>query len=354
MSEEPAMPHALANQVVVITGASSGIGRATALELGRRGARVVLAARGEPALRETAHEVRRAGGDAQAVVTDVADWGQVEDLARAAVGHYGRIDTWVNNAAVIEYASVEQTTSEEAEQILRVNLLGVIHGSKAALAVMHRQGGGTVINVGSIESWFGVPYHAVYSASKHGVKGFTEALRRELRLERSPVQVVLVAPGATDTPLFDHARARLGGVKPMPLPPAYPPQEVARAIAFTCEHPRREIVVGGAGKFFTVLERASPALLDWVLWFNDMGKEGQRSDQPDTPGDNLAGPDAADTYRVRGSFDGISLGSSLYTRAVEQHPAVKAALFGAAVVGGLALLRGLARPAAPRPPRDAG
>jgi NAD(P)-dependent dehydrogenase (short-subunit alcohol dehydrogenase family) len=334
----------------VITGASSGIGRATAGELGRRGASVVLAARSEGPLKELAREIEGAGGSAHAVVTDVAEWPQVERLARAAVERYGRIDTWVNNAAVMQYATVEDSRPEEMEQLIRVNLLGQMYGSKAALAVMKRQGGGTIINVSSIEGWVGMPLHAAYSASKHGNKGFSEALRRELQQQDSPIQVCLIMPAGINTPLFDHSRSKLGP-KPMPLPPAYPPEAVAEAIAYACEHPRLEIVVGGAGKMFTMLERLNPALIDLALGVGHLGSKGQMSSQPDTPSDNLFGPAPADTYRTHGSFDHVTRSSSLYTRLFELHPAWKVALIGAGVLGGLALALRLRRRAARSSPR---
>ncbi len=330
------MPEPLQNQVVVITGASSGIGRATAIELGHRGASVVLAARNQEALHDAARETEQAGGRAHAVVTDIGEFEQVGQLARAAVERFGRIDTWINNAAVIEYAPFLDVTPDEADQIIRTDLLGQYYGTRAALAVMQPQGHGTIINVGSIESWFGVPYHAAYSAAKHGVKGMSESLRRELLIEGSPIDVCLVLPSGVDTPLFDHARSKLGA-KPMPLPPAYPPESVARAIAFACEHPRREIVVGGAGKLFTLLERLNPALLDWALQIGQMGKKGQMSDQAKVPEDNLSGP-ASRAYEVRGRYPNITLSSSLYTRLVERHPLVKGVLLLGGAAAAVALL----------------
>src|SRR5262245_50493342 len=196
------MPRPISERAVVLTGGSSGIGRATARELGRHGAAVVLAARNRGPLEEAAHEVERHGGSALPVVTDVAQWEQVAHLAQAAVQRYGRIDTWINNAAVIEYAGVDQTTPQEAEQIVRINLLGSIHGCMAALPHLKRQRSGHLINVASVVGVYGAPYMAVYSASKHGVRGFTEALRRELQLEESPIEVSLILPGSTNTPLF--------------------------------------------------------------------------------------------------------------------------------------------------------
>ena len=173
----------LAQQVVVITGASSGIGRATAVRFGAAGASVVLAARNEVALQEAAREVEHAGGIALVMPTDVAKWEQVERLATRAVDRFGRVDTWVNNASVSEYATVEQMTIEEIERIIQVNLLGMIYGVKAALPHLKRQRQGTIVNVSSVVGERAVPLQSVYVATKHGIKGFTESLRLELEHE---------------------------------------------------------------------------------------------------------------------------------------------------------------------------
>jgi NAD(P)-dependent dehydrogenase (short-subunit alcohol dehydrogenase family) len=334
----------LREQVVVLTGASSGIGRATAHELARRGASIVLAARTEDALDEVAGEVEREGGQAHAVPTDVSDWGQVQRLAQEAQNRFGRIDTWINDAAVSQYATVEDTTPEEAEQIVRIDLLGQIFGSKAALAVMKRQGFGSIINVASIVGVFGVPLQSIYSASKFGVRGFSESLRRELQHEGSPINVSMILPAGINTPFFAHARSKVPG-KPMPLPPAYEPEEVANAIVSVCEHPQREVVVGGAGVLFTVMERISPALVDWTMRLGKLGTKGQIADQADDGKDNLFGP-VDGPHRVHGDFEHITFTSSLYTRLLELHPAWKGALVGASVLGAVTLLQRLGRSAA--------
>jgi NAD(P)-dependent dehydrogenase (short-subunit alcohol dehydrogenase family) len=329
----------LHEQVVVLTGASSGIGRETAVELGRRGASVVLAARSEEGLRDVAREVTAAGGRALPVPTDVADWPQVERLASAAVGQFGRIDTWVNDAAVSTYGPVADTPVEDMEQVIRVGLMGVIHGCKAALPHLRRHGG-TIINVSSVLGKMAVPLQAAYCAAKHGVIGFSDALRLELAREGDRVKVCTILPGSTNTPFFEHARARLGGAKPMPIPPAYDPRAVADAIAFACEHPRREVVVGAAGKMFTLLQRLHPALNDWLLSLGDGGAKLQTSDRPDDRRDNLFTP-VPGPQPARGEWGDVSIGGSPYTRWVEQQPVVKAALVGAAAVAAVGLLRWL-------------
>ena len=197
------MMRPLLEQVVVITGASSGTGRRAAIAFGEAGAAVVLAARNEEALLEAASEVQRAGGRALVVVTDVADWRQVPALAQAAIDQFGRIDTWVNNAAVSEYAMVEETSIDEINRQIQVDLLSQIHGVKAALPHMRRQQEGTIINVTSVEADRVAPLHAVYSAAKHGVKGFTAALRVELDHQSSGVNVTLILSSSTNTPFFE-------------------------------------------------------------------------------------------------------------------------------------------------------
>lgn len=337
------MARPLSEQVVVLTGASSGIGRATAVELGRRGATVVLAARSEESLRDVAREVLTAGGQALVVPTDVTDRAQVDRLARTADERFGRIDTWVNDAGVSQYATVEDSTAEEIEQVIKTDLLGVIYGCKAALPVMKRQGGGTIVNVSSVLGKLSVPLQAAYCASKHGIIGFADSLRMELKREGSPVEVVTVMPGSTNTPFFDHARAKLGGRAPQPLPPVYEPSAVAHAIAHVCENPQRDVVVGLASKLFVLMSRLHPGLLDRLLLMNDSGARLQTSDRPYGGRDNLTGP-MAGVQPARGSFGDRwwNLGDSEYTRWLELHPVLRHVAVGAAAFAALGALGWLA------------
>src|SRR5688572_25156989 len=201
----PHMARAISEQVVVITGASSGIGRETALLFGRQGASVVLAARNEEALREVAQQIESEGGRAHVLPTDVAEWTQVERLAKGAVKTFGRIDTWVNDAGVAEYATVEQMTIEEIDRIIKVNLMGEIYGMKAALPHLKSQEQGTIINVSSVLGVRSVPLQAAYCAAKHGVNAFGEALRMEMEHEGSSVTVTTILPSSINTPFFEHA-----------------------------------------------------------------------------------------------------------------------------------------------------
>jgi short-subunit dehydrogenase len=200
------MKRPIEEQVVVITGASSGIGRETAFAFAKRRAMVVLAARNKDALEEAASEIELMGGRASVVVTDVSHWPQVENLAKSTVDQFGRIDTWINNAAISEYSTFDDMTIEEIDQIIKVDLLGTIYGAKAALPVLKAQDQGTIMNVGSALSDRAIPLQSMYCASKHGIRGFTDALRIELEQERSNVDVTLIQPASVNTPFFEHAR----------------------------------------------------------------------------------------------------------------------------------------------------
>ncbi|MBN9523161.1 SDR family NAD(P)-dependent oxidoreductase [bacterium] len=344
------MPRSAGEQVVVLTGASSGIGRATAVELGRRGAAVVLAARSEDELRDAAEEVRAAGGRPLVVPTDVADFAQVEHLARTAVAHFGRVDTWVNNASVSVYGTVEDAPVADIERVIQTDLLGAIYGMKVAAPLLKGQGGGTIVNVSSVLGRLSVPLQAAYCAAKHGVIGFADSLRLELARDGSGVAVCTLMPSSIDTPFFAHARARLGGKMPQPLPPAYDPQAVADAIVKLCERPQRDVIVGGAGRLFVLLHAVAPGLLDWVLLAGDGGAKLQTSSEAKTGGDNLDRP-VGGAQPARGGWDRLSVGDSWYTRYWAQAPLVRTAALGALGVAGLAVARLLGGRAADDTPR---
>jgi NADP-dependent 3-hydroxy acid dehydrogenase YdfG len=319
----------IAEQVVVITGASSGIGRETALEFAAQGARITALARGADALESLSHEVSRVGGELHAIVGDVADYATVESAAAQTVERFGRIDTWVNNAAVSIYATIDQLTVEEVWRVTQVNYLGQVHGVKAALPRMRASGGGTIINVGSALSERAVPLQSAYVAAKHAIKGFTEALRVEMERDGSGINVVLIEPSSMNTPLFDHARSKMG-VRPVPIPPIYEPRVTARAIVYAATNPVAVIAAGGASKMFSVAERLNPRLLDWWQLRGDSGARQQQGTERDAGQDNLyeatPGPGA-----VTGRFGTSSKSGSAYTEIFELHPERKST----ALVGGL-------------------
>jgi short-subunit dehydrogenase len=327
-------------QVVVVTGASQGIGRETVLELARRGARVVPVARNGEALATLATEVGRLGAEAEPVVADVADAGQLERVAQRAVDRFDRIDTWVNNAAVSVYATVEQLEPEEMHRVVEVNLLGQMYGCQ--VAVRHMRGrGGTIVNVGSALSDRAVPLQSAYVATKHGIAGFTEALRLELMRDRAGIEVVLVLPSSVDTPLFDNARSKLG-VQPMPVPPVYEPSVVAEAICHAAVHGGREIVVGGWGKLLILGQRVSPSLLDRYMVQGDRMVESQVTDQPDDRRDNLFEPSPGPGSST-GRFGAGARTTSVYTRLFELHPVLKPLVIAGLITGVIATIARVGR-----------
>jgi NAD(P)-dependent dehydrogenase (short-subunit alcohol dehydrogenase family) len=243
--------------VVVITGASSGIGRATAHAFAGLGASLVLAARREDALAATLLECERLGGRGIVVPTDVGDAGQVERLADAAVEAYGRIDVWVNNAAVSLFGRFEETPREDFEQVLRTNLEGVANGSRAAIRQFREQGAGRLINVSSMVGHAGQPFTSAYVTSKWAIRGLTECLRMELA-DTPGISASTVLPASIDTPIFQHAGNYTGRpVKAMS--PVYPPEQVAKAIVNAARWPRREVLVGNAGRLMALVRTLFPA-----------------------------------------------------------------------------------------------
>jgi short-subunit dehydrogenase len=326
----------IAEQVVVITGASSGIGRDTALEFGRRGAKLVLAARSSEALDTLAGEVQRLGGSTMAVVVDVADYLQVTELAARAVERFGRIDTWVNNASVSTYGTADQTDVDEIRRVVEVNLLGEIYGMKAALPHL-RATGGTIINVSSTLGKRAVPLQAAYCAAKHGVVAFGEALRLELRHAGVPVAVVDVLPSSINTPLFEHARSKIG-LLPRPIPPVYEPRVVAEAIVGAAQRPVREVFAGFGGRLLAAAQRLSPVLVDWYLLGPGRIVEGQQTNRPDDGRDNLF-QQSLGPGRATGRFGHESKSTSLYTRWFGLHPARGRVGLGLVLLAALAALR---------------
>jgi NAD(P)-dependent dehydrogenase (short-subunit alcohol dehydrogenase family) len=314
----------IGEQVVVITGASSGIGLATAELAARRGARVVLSSRDEVDLDQAVSRIRGGGGQAIYVAADVADLDAMRRLAGVAVREYGALDTWVNNAGVSIYGRLEDVGLMDARRLFETNYWGVVHGTLAALPHLKAHGG-ALINVGSILSDTGYPLQGHYSASKHAVKAFTDSLRIELESANAPVAVTLIQPAAIDTPYPEHAKSYLG-VEPRHTPPVYAPEVVAKTILRCAERPARNVLVGGGAKVLNTIERFTPRLGDR---FKEATAEGQRSDRPPRFEDTLFSPRPGDA-RVRGNYEGHVMTSSGYTSARLHR---KRTLFGIAVVG---------------------
>ena len=312
----------LPEQVIVVMGASSGIGRASALELARRGATVVVAARGGPALTSLVAEIEAGGGVASAVVADVTITEDVQGVADHAVATYGRIDTWVQVSGVLLVANFDDTTPEEFARVIDVNLLGQVHGAKAALPAL-RDRGGAFISISSMGAKRSIPLQTAYCASKHGVDGFLEALRVELQHDAVPVSLTQIMPATINTPLFDNARTKIG-VKPTAPPPGYPPASVAGAVVYAAEHPVRDIVVGGSAKALIVTQQIAPRLLD--LLFRRFGYQLHDTGEPKAPTapDNLDHP-LPGRGHVEGSIGPITLTRSAYTWLQTHRPVSTAA-----------------------------
>ncbi|MDB5035141.1 MAG: short-chain dehydrogenase [Chlorobi bacterium] len=251
----------LDRQVIVITGASSGIGLATAESAAMKGAKVVLAARNEESLKDIVHRIEAMGGEAMYVVADVANRDEVEAIATATIERFGRIDTWVNDAGVSIYGRLDEVSEDDSRRLFDTNFWGVVNGSLAALPHLKKEGG-ALINVGSEVSEAVVPLQGMYSASKHAVKGFTDAFRVEIEeVDKAPVSVTLIQPTAVDTPYPQHARNYMDREPKLPSP-QIEPEEVAEAILDAAVNPTRDKRVGGMSKLNTTIAKIVPGLGD--------------------------------------------------------------------------------------------
>jgi short-subunit dehydrogenase len=253
------MPDTFTPRVVVITGASSGIGRASAEAFARQRGHIVLTARRGQPLEEAAERCRALGGQAVTIAADVRNPDDMEAVAALAVEQFKRIDVWVNNAAVMAFGGVEQIPLEVFQEVMDVNWLGVVNGSRAVLPQFRKQSHGVLINVAAVDGRVSQPFTAPYSSSKHAVLGFTDALRQELR--HTGIRVCSVLPPSTDTPLFEHA-ANFSGKRLKPSRTLYSPEQVARTIVRLAEHPRREAFVGPAERALDLLRRTAPGLAE--------------------------------------------------------------------------------------------
>jgi len=249
----------LSESVVVVTGASGGIGAATAECLAERGTRVVLAARRPDALEEIASRCLARGGEALAVPSDVTDPAAVEALAEAATGRFGRIDAWVNNAAVALYAPLVGARLDEVRRVVDVNVFGYLHGIRSAVPRLRAAGGGVIVNVASVLAEMAVPYLGAYTLTKSAVRALSDTVRQELVGE--PISVCTVLPASVDTPLYEHAGNRSGRVA-RPIPPVYSPDTVARVILRVLRRPRRVAYAGGLGRLGVWQWHLAPGLTE--------------------------------------------------------------------------------------------
>ena len=255
----------LRNKVIVITGASSGFGKGTALKFAEAGASVVVAARRDDLLEDLARECEARGGHALVVPTDVSDVSEVEALAKATISSFGRIDVWINNAGVGALGRFEEVPLEDHMQVIDTNLLGTIYGSYFALRQFKQQNSGILINVASVLGKEPAPYYSSYAASKHGVVGLSGALRQELQEAGiKNVHVCTVMPTSMDTPFFEH-EANYTGHEASPIPPVYEPDKVIDTLFQLATDPEDEVVVGGAGKIMTFLHRMMPQTMESVM-----------------------------------------------------------------------------------------
>ncbi|HEY8567012.1 MAG TPA: SDR family oxidoreductase [Beijerinckiaceae bacterium] len=336
-------------QVIVLTGASSGIGLATARALAERGAKLVLAARNAEVLADLVREIEAKGGEALAVETDVSKREDLERLAQRAKERFGGFDTWINNAAVAIYGSVFEVPLEDHRQLIETNYWGVVNGSLIAAEHLKTRGG-KIINTGSVLSERAMMLQAPYSASKHAVKGFTDGLRMEIEEQGMPISVTLIKPSAIDTPYMEHARTYLDEAGTKNPPPAYDPAVVAKAMVFACEHEKRELTVGFGGFAIAAMATLAPRLTDYAMELT--GRVTQTSHDPGRPQrrDNLyrAREDGAE----RSSLPGGSRKTSLFLEA-QMHPVATFILLGAVGAGiGALLARGNGSKGRGDPARD--
>lgn len=313
----------LSDQVMVITGASSGIGLALARRAAKAGVAVVLNARDEATLRKIRDEIEAEGGRAHAVAGDVGEPEDVARVARAAVARFGGFDTWVNNAGVGIYGGLQEVAAADHARLFRTNYFGTVNGTLEA--VRHFKASrrhGAVINVASVLADVGSPMLGAYAASKHAVKGFTESLRMELIRERAPVSLTLLKPSSISTPFPEHMK-NLTAVRPQVPPPRYAPQVVADAILYAARHPVRHMTVGYAARPMVLTTAAFPALADRLFAWAIPPLSRRRG--PDAPGDSLHAP-GRDGLVETPAYGGR--GFSIYTQ-VQKHPGLVAAGLGA-------------------------
>lgn len=324
----------LNEQIVVITGATSGIGLATARLAAERGARLVLAARNEEALKDLVTELEREGHEAVYVVADVGRESDVHNVAQMAQERFGGFDTWINNAGVGIFGALLDGTTEDYRKLFDTNFWGLVYGSlTAARGLKHR--GGALINIGSALSDRAIPLQGMYSTSKHAVKGFTEALRVELEADNAPVSVTLIKPASIDTPYPHHAKNYMDEEPTLP-PPVYAPEVVAEAILHCAETPERDVIVGGGGKLISAAGRYAPRLTDKAMETQAFFDQQKSGNPVQYPGGALDRPTS--DLQERGDYQGRVRGRSLYTSSAN-HPLATALVVTAGFAAAALLLR---------------
>ncbi|KAM3094557.1 SDR family oxidoreductase [Phormidesmis sp. 146-35] len=327
----------ISQQVAVIVGASSGIGRDTALKMAEKGAKVVVAARSKEGLATLVEEIHQKGGEAIAVPADVADFNQVKEIADKAVERFGRIDTWVHLAATSVFATFDNVTPEEFKRVIEVNLLGQAYGAMAALPHLKREGRGALIHITSMEGRRSLPYQSAYSSSKHGTIGFLDALRIELKHEGFPISVTNIMPGVINTPFYNKGKTKLG-VKPTGIPPYYDASLVTDAILYAAENPVRDYIVSDVGRALDVAQRISPGLVDAALLA--IAFEGQKTNDVKSEDDpnNLYEP-VQGYDKVEGDFSKLEIPSLIDM--IDKGPALAIGAVTAAALGVFVLLGGM-------------
>jgi len=328
-------------EVVVITGASAGVGRAVARAFAKRGAKIGLLARGHAGLEAAQRDVEQLGGQAIAIPTDVADAEQVEAAAQQVEETFGPIDIWVNDAMASVFAPFDETTPEEFKRVTEVAYLGFVYGTMAALKRMKQRDRGHIIQIGSALAYRSIPLQAAYCGAKHGIMGFTDSIRCELKHDKSKVRLTMVQLPAVNTPQFGWVKSRLPH-KAQPVPPIYEPEVIADAVTWVTDHYRRELFIGLNTVLIIQGNKFLPALGDWYL-----GKTGYKSQQtaeranPNRPNNVWEPVDETRDYGSHGSFDQQARKKSRQLW-LNTHPAILA-LIGSAgllgIAGGAALLK---------------
>jgi short-subunit dehydrogenase len=336
----------LNEQVIVLTGATSGIGLVTARKAAEAGARLVLAARDGDALDTLAQELRQRGVEVATVAADVGDPADVERIGKTAIERFGRVDTWVNNAGISVFGTIEQVSLEDMHRVMQTNFWGVVHGSLQAVKLMKRRGG-AIINVGSEASDRSVALQGTYAASKHAVKAFTESLRMELEKDKAPISLTLIKPAGIDTPFTYHAKNYMEYEPNLP-PPIYAPELVAGTILHAAQTPERDLFVGGRAKVMSVTAALMPRPLDRLMRAM-IFRQQQQTDVRASPTrrDALHAPDPGRELSERnGALPHHTFERSPYTAYQMRSGPVKTVLLGGALLAAWGLMRRPGRQAA--------